>query len=100
MANYRAARALMGKGRNAGEGAAGLSKSSAQKGARKSAVKKGETNEMTLATAGFVSQDMLTDPYFLPLSLGSKRSVTNHRTAPRRDRTDPKSGTEASGRKS
>src|SRR2546423_10728637 len=41
MANYRAARALMGKGRNAGEGAAhhgesstGLSKSSAEKGAR------------------------------------------------------------------
>jgi hypothetical protein len=40
MANYRAARALLGKGRNAGEGAAGLSKSSAKKGARKSAVKK------------------------------------------------------------
>jgi hypothetical protein len=40
MANYRAARALMRKGRNAGEGAAGLSKSSAKKGARKSAVKK------------------------------------------------------------
>ena len=65
MANYQAARALMGKGRNAGEGAAGLSKSSAKKGARKSAVKKGETKEMTLATAGFVSQDMLTDPFFL-----------------------------------
>jgi hypothetical protein len=29
-----------------------------------SAVKKGETKEMTLATAGFVSQDMLTDPFF------------------------------------
>ena len=52
MANYQAARALMGKGRNAGEGAAGLSrnglreqtaglsKSSAKKGAKKSAVKK------------------------------------------------------------
>ena len=40
MANYQAARALMGKGRNAGEGAAGLSKSSAKKDARKSAVKK------------------------------------------------------------
>jgi uncharacterized protein YdhG (YjbR/CyaY superfamily) len=40
MANYQAARALLGKGRNAGEGAAGLSKSSAKKGARKSAVKK------------------------------------------------------------
>jgi uncharacterized protein YdhG (YjbR/CyaY superfamily) len=40
MANYRAARALLGKGRNAGEGAAGLSKSSAKKGAKKSAVKK------------------------------------------------------------
>jgi hypothetical protein len=39
MANYQAARALLGKGRNAGEGAAGLSKSSAKKGARKSAVK-------------------------------------------------------------
>jgi hypothetical protein len=32
--------------------------------ARVSAVKKGETKEMTLATAGFVSQDMLTDPFF------------------------------------
>ena len=62
MANYRAARALMGKGRNAGEGAAGLSrnglrsqtaglgkpgrsssataKGSAKQGAKKSAVKK------------------------------------------------------------
>jgi hypothetical protein len=40
MANYRAARALMTKGRNPGEGAAGLSKSSAKKDARKSAVKK------------------------------------------------------------
>ena len=39
MANYQAARALMDKGCNAGEGAAGLSKSSAKKGARKSAVK-------------------------------------------------------------
>ena len=53
MANYQAARALMGKGTNR-----------AKKGARKSAVKKGETKEMTLATAGFVSQDMLTDPFF------------------------------------
>jgi hypothetical protein len=35
MANYQAARALMGKGRNAGEGATGLSKSSAKKGAKK-----------------------------------------------------------------
>jgi hypothetical protein len=42
---------------------AGLSKSSARKGAKKSAVKKDETKEMTLATAGFVSQDMLTDPF-------------------------------------
>src|SRR6266404_6137182 len=52
MANYQAARALTDKGRNAGEGAAGLSrnglrkqtaglsKSSAKKGAKKSAVKK------------------------------------------------------------
>src|SRR6267378_6251713 len=40
MANYQAARALLGKGRNASKGAAGLSKSSAKKGARKSAVKK------------------------------------------------------------
>ena len=40
MANYQAARTLMGKGRNAGEGAAGLSKSSTKKGAKKSAVKK------------------------------------------------------------
>jgi len=39
MANYRAARAVLGKGPNAGEGAAGLSKSSAKKGAKKSAVK-------------------------------------------------------------
>ena len=42
----------------------GKEKSCAKKGARKSAVKKGETKEMTLATAGFVSQDMLTDPFF------------------------------------
>ena len=41
MANYQAARAFIGKGRNAGEGAAGLSKSSAKKGARKSPVKNG-----------------------------------------------------------
>ena len=52
MANYQAARALLGKGRNAGEGAAGLSNSSrarrvrergssAKKGAKKSAVKNG-----------------------------------------------------------
>ena len=53
MANYQAARALMDKDRNAGEGAAvlsrnglrkqtaGLSKSSAKKGAKKSAVKNG-----------------------------------------------------------
>jgi hypothetical protein len=40
MANYRAAKVLLGKGRNAGEGAAGLSKSSAKKGAKKSAMKK------------------------------------------------------------
>jgi hypothetical protein len=39
MANYQAARALLGKGRNAAEGAAGLSKSSAKK--TKSAVKNG-----------------------------------------------------------
>ena len=37
MANYQAARALLGKGRNAGEGAAGLSKSSAKKPAMKTA---------------------------------------------------------------
>jgi hypothetical protein len=37
MANYQAARALLGKGRNAGKGAAGLSKSSAKKGAVKKA---------------------------------------------------------------
>ena len=35
MANYQAARALIGKGRNAGGGAAGLSKSSAKKSAVK-----------------------------------------------------------------
>ena len=40
MANYRAARALLGKGRNAGEEAAGLSKSSAKKGAVKKAKSK------------------------------------------------------------
>jgi uncharacterized protein YdhG (YjbR/CyaY superfamily) len=40
MANYRAARALLGKGRNAGEGAAGLSKSSTKKGTTKSEVNK------------------------------------------------------------
>jgi len=40
MANYQAARALLGKGRNAGGGAAGLSKSSAKKDAKKSAVMK------------------------------------------------------------
>ena len=43
MANYRAARALADKGRNAGEGAAGLSKSSA----KKAAVNKRETKEVT-----------------------------------------------------
>jgi hypothetical protein len=35
MANYRAPRALPGKGSNAGEGAAGLSKDSAKKSAKK-----------------------------------------------------------------
>jgi hypothetical protein len=40
MQTMAAARPLIGKGRNAGEGAAGLSKSSAKKGAKKSAVKK------------------------------------------------------------
>ena len=43
VANYQAARALLGKGRNAGEGAAGLSKSSA----KKCAVKKAKPKEMT-----------------------------------------------------
>ena len=43
--NYRAAKAFMGKGRNAGEGAAGLSKSSAKKGAKKSAVKKAKSKK-------------------------------------------------------
>ena len=57
MANYQASKALMGK-----------EKGRAKKGARKSAVKKGETNEMTPATAGFVRQDMLTDPFFFPRS--------------------------------
>jgi len=45
MANYQAARALLGKGRNAGEGAAGLSKSSAKKGAKKSAVKEAKAKK-------------------------------------------------------
>jgi hypothetical protein len=49
MANYRAARALMGKGRNAGEGAAGLSKSSAKKGARKSAAKNHAAMRQTIS---------------------------------------------------
>ncbi|MFL6299792.1 MAG: DUF1801 domain-containing protein [Terriglobales bacterium] len=40
MANYRAARALLEKGRNAGEGAAGLSKSSVKKSAVKKATSK------------------------------------------------------------
>jgi hypothetical protein len=35
IANYRAARALLGKGRNTGEEAAGLSKNSAKKRAEK-----------------------------------------------------------------
>ena len=51
MANYQAARALMDKGRNAGEGAAGLSKSSAKEGRQELRGKKGETAEVTLATA-------------------------------------------------
>jgi uncharacterized protein YdhG (YjbR/CyaY superfamily) len=38
IANYRAARALLGKGRNTGEEAAGLSKNSAKRAARKSTV--------------------------------------------------------------
>jgi hypothetical protein len=38
---------------------------------RVSAVRKGETKEMILATAGFVSQDMLTDPFFLAASAES-----------------------------
>lgn len=66
MANYQAARALMGKGdselrRNAGEGAAGLSNSSrarsvrepgssAKKGARKSAVNKAKPIKGTTLT--------------------------------------------------
>ena len=37
--NYRAARALMGEGRNPGKGAAGLSKSSAKKSAVKNGAK-------------------------------------------------------------
>jgi hypothetical protein len=48
IANYRAARALMGKGRNAGEGAPWLSKSSAKKGAKKSAVKKAKPKKRLL----------------------------------------------------
>jgi len=44
-------------------------------------VKKGETKEMTLATARFVSQDMLTDPFFsfpffsFPFSLFQQRML-------------------------
>jgi hypothetical protein len=40
MANYQATRALLGKGRNARKEAAALSKSSAERGVRKSAGKK------------------------------------------------------------
>jgi hypothetical protein len=36
----------MGKGRNAGEGAAGISKSSAQNGAKRGAVKKAKPQKM------------------------------------------------------
>jgi hypothetical protein len=69
MANYQAARALMRKGRNAGEGAAhhgesstGLSKSSAKKGATKSRGEEGETKEVTLATAFWISFRLNTNP--------------------------------------
>jgi hypothetical protein len=51
MANYRAARALMGKGRNAGEGVAGLFKEQRQEGRQKVRGGEGETKEVTLATA-------------------------------------------------
>ena len=69
MANYQAAKALMGKEnselRNSSRARRVRERGSrAKKGARKSAVKKGETKEMTLAITGFVSQDMLTDPFF------------------------------------
>ena len=70
MANYQVARALLGKGKSELRNSSRARRvrergSRAKKGARKSSVKKGETKEMTLATAGFVSQDMLTDPFFL-----------------------------------
>ena len=45
MANYQAARALLGKGRNAGEGAVGLSKSSAKKGIQKCALKEAKAKK-------------------------------------------------------
>src|SRR5437899_2157273 len=51
MANYRAARALMGKGRNAGEGAAGLFKEQREEGRQEVRGEEGETKEVTLATA-------------------------------------------------
>ena len=41
----------MGKGRNAGEGAAGISKSSAQNGAKKSAVKEAKPKDVTPSPA-------------------------------------------------
>src|SRR5205823_1036584 len=51
MANYQAARALMGKGRNAGEGAAGLFKEQREEGRQEVRGEEGETKEVTLATA-------------------------------------------------
>ena len=52
----------------------GFQRAAQRRAPGKSAVEKGETKEMTLATAGFVNQDMLTDPFFLFLFLllGSK----------------------------
>ena len=47
MAKYRAARALMGKGRNAGEGAAGLFKEQRKDERQQVRGEEGETKEVT-----------------------------------------------------
>ena len=80
MANYQAARALMGKGRNAGEGAAGLSKSSAKKGAEVRG-EEGETKEVTLATA-FSEKSMLRQKHEVsrPPTRRALRSCSSRRT--------------------
>ena len=60
MANYQAARALMGKGVTRVKERRELSRQQRKEGRQEVRGEEGETKEMTLATAGFVSQDMLT----------------------------------------